>query len=72
MKFRWANAIPLVLLLVEMASGLLGLVTGSEDLAIFIQAHRVGGYAILLILVWKAGNIAFSLRGSEAAGPARP
>ena len=33
MKFRWANAILLVLLLAAMASGLLGLVTGSEELA---------------------------------------
>ena len=62
MRFRWANAILLILLLAEMVSGLLGLVTGSDELAVFIQAHRVGGYGILLILIWKAGNIAFSLR----------
>jgi hypothetical protein len=69
MRFRWANAILLLLLLAEMASGLLGLVTGSEDLAIFIQAHRVAGYGILLILVWKAGNIAFSFRRARGGGP---
>jgi hypothetical protein len=69
MRFPWANAILLFLLLVEMASGLLGLVTGSEDLAIFIQAHRVAGYGILLILVWKAGNIAFSLKRARGGGP---
>ena len=69
MRFPWANAILLLLLLTEMVSGLLGLVTGSDDLAIFIQVHRVGGYGILLILVWKAGNIAFSLRRARRGGP---
>ena len=69
MRFPWANTILLLLLLAEMVSGLLGLVTGSEDLAIFIQAHRVAGYGILLILVWKAGNIAFSLGRARSDGP---
>ena len=69
MRFPWANAILLILLLTEMVSGLLGLVTGSDDLAIFIQAHRVGGYGILLVLIWKAGNIAFSLRRDRGGGP---
>ena len=68
MKFRWANAILLLLVLAEMASGLLGLVTGSEELAVFIQTHRVVGYGILVVLVWKAGNIAFSLRHTRG-GP---
>ncbi len=69
MKFRWANAILLLLLLVAMASGLLGLVTGSDELTIFIVAHRVVGYGIIVVLVWKAGNIAFSLRHARGGGP---
>lgn len=62
MKFPWANSLLLALVVVELASGIIGLVAGAPEKAIFIQAHRAAGYGILLLLIWKGGNILFSLR----------
>ena len=62
MKHPWANSLLLALILVELVSGLFGLVSGSSDRAVFLQAHRVAGYGILAILLWKAANILSSLR----------
>ncbi len=41
--------------------------SGSPDRAIFILAHRVSGYGILVIFVWKARNIRFSLKWPRKA-----
>jgi DMSO/TMAO reductase YedYZ molybdopterin-dependent catalytic subunit len=57
-RFQWANTL------------LLWLVSGSSDRAIFILAHRVAGYAILVLLVWKGAVIASSLR-RRGPGPRR-
>ena len=62
MKHPWANSLLLALILVELVSGLFGLVSGTSDRAVFLQAHRVAGYGILAILLWKAANILSSLR----------
>ena len=69
MKFPWANSLLLAFILVELVSGILGLVEGSPDRAIFIQTHRSAGYGIVLVLFWKVGNILFSLRSRRAAAP---
>lgn len=62
MRFPWANTLLLVLILAELASGFFGLVSGSPDKAILMQTHRVAGYGILVILLWKSRVILFSLR----------
>ena len=41
MKTPWANTVLLALLLVELASGFFGLVSGAQDEAIFIAVHRL-------------------------------
>lgn len=69
MRFPWANTLLLVLIVAELTSGFLGLISGSPDQAIFMQLHRVAGYGILVILFWKGGNILFSLRWRRAAAP---
>ena len=69
MRFPWANTLLLVLILAELGSGFLGLTSGSPDRAIYMQAHRVAGYGILAILVWKGANVMFSLRWRRAATP---
>ena len=69
MKFPWANTLLLVLIVAELASGFFGLVSGSSDKAILIQTHRVAGYGIIAVLIWKARNIRFSLRWRRAAVP---
>lgn len=70
MRFPWANTLLLILIVAELVGGFLGLVAGgSVDRAIFIQSHRVAGYGILVILVWKGANILFSLRWHRPAAP---
>ena len=68
MKTPWANTILLALLLVELASGFFGLVSGSQNDALFIVVHRVGGFAILVVLVWKTAIIVASVR-RRRSGP---
>lgn len=69
MTFPWANTLLLLFIITEMISGLLGLLSGSPDRAIFIQSHRVAGFGILVIFVWKARNIRGSLRWHRASVP---
>ena len=59
---RWANTLLLLFLLAELASGFFGLTSGSEDRAIYMHIHRVAGYGILAILVWKSAIVLRSLR----------
>ena len=70
MRFPWANTLLLLFIFTELVSGFFGLVAGgSIDRAVFIQSHRVAGYGILVVLVWKSANILFSLRWYRAATP---
>jgi DMSO/TMAO reductase YedYZ molybdopterin-dependent catalytic subunit len=62
MKFPWANTLLIVLIMAELATGLFGLVSGSPDRAIFIQAHRIAGFGILLVLAWKILLVLHSFR----------
>ena len=62
MPYPWANVLLLLLLALELATGLLGLISGSSDQAIYLHVHRVGGFAILALLIWKGRNILQSLR----------
>ena len=62
MKTPWANTILLALITVELLSGFFGLVSGASDEAVFILVHRIGGFAILAVLVWKAAIVVASLR----------
>ena len=68
MKTPWANTILLALVLVELATGFFGLVSGSRDEAVFIAVHRIGGFAILVVLVWKVAIIVASVR-RRRSGP---
>ena len=62
MRYPWANILLLLFILADMLSGFFGLISGSEDRAIYIQAHRVSGYGILAVLAWKVANIARSFK----------
>ena len=62
MKTPWANTILLALICVELVSGFFGLVSGSSDEALFIAVHRIGGFAIVAVLVWKTAIIVSSVR----------
>ena len=69
MKFPWANTLLLLLIAVELISGFFGLVSGDPDEAAFILAHRIAGWGIIAVLIWKARNIAFSLKWPRSPAP---
>ena len=62
MSYPWANILLLLFLALEMVSGFFGLISGSEERAIHMQLHRISGYGILAVLVWKVVNVARSFR----------
>ena len=68
MKTFWANTILLTLVLVELVSGFFGLVSGSAGDAAFIVVHRIGGFAILVVLIWKTAIVISSVR-RRRSGP---
>ena len=69
MTFPWANTLLLALIAGELVTGFFGLVSGSPDEWAYILAHRVCGWGIVIILVWKGANVARSLRWKRAAAP---
>ena len=69
MKHAWANTLLLVLVLVELVTGFLGLVSGSADEAAFMATHRIAGYGILTVLLWKVQVALLSLRRRRGATP---
>lgn len=62
MRYPWANILLLLFILTDMVSGFFGLISGSEDRAIYIQIHRISGYGILAVLAWKVANVIRSFR----------
>ena len=68
MPYPWANVILLVLLAVELATGIMGMMSGSSDRAIYLHVHRAGGFAILAVFLWKGRNV---LRGLGRAAKGR-
>ncbi|MCY3638631.1 MAG: hypothetical protein OXG80_05980, partial [Chloroflexi bacterium] len=62
MRFPWANTLLLALIGIELVSGFFGLVSNSPDEAVFILAHRIAGWGIVAVLVWKTANVIRSLR----------
>ena len=62
MQFPWANTLLLAFLALELVSGYLGLTSGSEDRAVYMQLHRIAGYGILVSLIWKTANVVRSMK----------
>ncbi len=65
MKHPWVNILILVFVTVEFISGFWGLVSGSRDEAAFIIIHRITGYGLVVLLVWKVAVILFALRNRK-------
>ena len=70
MRYPWANSLLFLFLGLELLTGFLGLISGSEDRSIYLQLHRIGGYGIVAVLVWKTVNVALSLKWRRS-GPVR-
>ena len=57
MKHPWANTFILALAVVSFATGYLALATGDVDRAWHVSTHRVAGFAVLAVLLWKGRNV---------------
>ena len=53
MRFPWANAVLLVLLIAQFVTGYFGLISGSETYRWVLWLHGIGGFGILVVLGWK-------------------
>jgi DMSO/TMAO reductase YedYZ molybdopterin-dependent catalytic subunit len=60
MRYPWANTILLILLLIQLFSGIGGLMSGSDNFSWVLWLHGLGGYAIASLLYWK-GLIIFNV-----------
>ena len=70
MRYPWANSLLFLFLGLELLTGFFGLISGSEDRSIYLQLHRICGYGIVAVLVWKTVNVAMSLKWRRS-GPVR-
>ena len=61
MKFPWANVFILLLGGVELVTGFLGLVDGTPDWVSALHVHRIVGFSIVALLIWKGQNVLASL-----------
>ncbi|CAI8037527.1 Formamidopyrimidine-DNA glycosylase [Geodia barretti] len=64
-KHPWVNILILAFVTVEFISGFWGLVSGSRDEAVFIIIHRIAGYGLVVLMVWKVAIILFALRNRK-------
>ncbi len=60
MRYPWVNSALLVLVVFQLVSGLLGLISGSVALQWILRLHDLGGFAVLALLAWK-GIIIFDV-----------
>lgn len=54
MRYPWVNSALLVLLVFQLVSGVLGLISGSIGFEWILRLHDLGGFAVLALLVWKS------------------
>ena len=71
MRYPWANTLLLVLIVAQAVTGLFGLVSGSSDRAVYLQAHRIAAYATLALLLWKGRIVVHALRSPRRMAPIR-
>ena len=57
MKYPWANVLILFLAGVGMATGFLALTSDGTLTVVALWVHRISGYALIFLMVWKLQNI---------------
>ena len=62
MRFPWANIALIVLVAAELATGYLGLTHNNPEWIAAMHLHRIFGFAILALFIWKSRNILGSLK----------
>ncbi len=69
MRHKWVNLILLTLVLGELVTGAIGLMSGNMQNEIVLQAHSVLGYSIIAVLAWK---VALAVRSLKRPPRGRP
>ena len=62
MRFPWANIALIALFTFELVTGYLGLTHNNPEWIAAMHLHRITGFAILVLFVWKSRNILGSFR----------
>lgn len=62
MRFPWANIALIALFCFELVTGYLGLTHSNPEWIAAMHLHRIAGFAILALFIWKARNILGSFR----------
>ena len=62
MQFPWANIALIALFAVELVTGYLGLTHNNPEWIAAMHLHRITGFAILALFLWKSRNILNSFR----------
>ena len=62
MRFPWANIALIGLFAVELVTGYLGLTHSNPEWIAAMHLHRITGFAILTLFIWKSRNILGSFR----------
>ena len=62
MRFPWANIALIVLVIAELLTGYLGLTHSNPEWIGAMHLHRIFGFAILALFIWKSRNILGSVR----------
>ena len=57
MAHPWANVFILVVGGLSLLSGFFGLLGGAPDWAPATIAHRISGFALVALLIWKGRNV---------------
>ncbi len=62
MRFPWANIALMFLVAAELVTGYLGLTHSNPEWIAAMHLHRIFGFAIVALFVWKSRNILASLK----------
>lgn len=62
MRFPWANIALIVLVAAELVTGYLGLTHNNPEWIAAMHLHRIFGFGILALFIWKSRNILGSLK----------
>ena len=61
MAHPWANVFILIVGGLSLLTGFLGLIKGSPDWAVAFHLHRISGFALVALLLWKGRNVLIPL-----------
>ena len=71
MRFPWANIALIALFSLELLTGYLGLIHSNPEWIAAMHLHRITGFAILALFIWKSRNIlsSFTVRRNWQTSP---